>query len=63
MSWQTFPMITCPHCKKESQIDDYYDFQAGDEFECSYCEKIIFVKYIEWELTADIQAVIKPIKS
>ena len=57
MGWQEFPMITCPHCNKESQIDDYYDLQAGDTFECTECEKMIFIKYIEWILNADIQKV------
>ena len=56
MGWQTFPMITCPHCNKESQIDDYYDVQRGDEFECCKCNKIIYIRSIDQELIADIQA-------
>lgn len=56
MGWQEFPMITCPHCNKESQIDDYYDFQSGDSFECCGCEKEIYIEDIDWILSANIKA-------
>ena len=57
MGWQDFPMITCPCCNKESQIDDYYNFESGDEFECPECDKRLFIKYMDWVLTADIREV------
>ncbi len=59
MGWQEFPMITCPYCNKETQVDDYYDFEAGDTFECAECEKTIFIHYTEWILNADIQKIKK----
>lgn len=43
MAWQNFPMITCPHCGKVSQIDDYYHFKSGDSFSCPKCDKEIYV--------------------
>lgn len=37
------PMYTCPHCKRESQLDDYYDIAVGKKFDCSKCEQEIHV--------------------
>jgi len=48
-------MIECPHCGKETQIDDYYDYKSGDTFECPECEKEIYVAEIDWELAADLK--------
>ena len=56
MGWQNFPMITCPHCEKEFQVDDYYDIEADSSFECSYCEKTIYVWATDHILSGDIQA-------
>ena len=61
MGWQEFPMITCPYCDKESQIDDYCNLESGDTIECAKCEKTFFIKYTEWVLSADIQPIL-PIK-
>ena len=57
MAWQEFPMITYPHCKKRLQVesDHYYDFKAGDTFECPKCEKTIHIWQTDWTLSADIQ--------
>ena len=56
MSWQDFPMITCPHCGKEFQVDDYYNFSTGDSFDCGKCEKEIFIWATDTTLSGDIQA-------
>lgn len=42
-----FPVVECPHCNKEFQVDDYYEMGEGDEFDCRHCEKTIYVKYAE----------------
>jgi len=55
MSWQDFPMITCPLCGKESQIDDYCDFKAGDSFYCLRCGKQLYLWAIDATLSGDIQ--------
>ena len=52
--WQDFPMITCPHCDKEFQVDDYYNFSSGDSFDCSRCEKEIFIWATDIVLSGDI---------
>lgn len=41
--WSDAPMVTCPHCRKEFQLDDYYNLQTGDSFDCDKCEKEIFI--------------------
>ena len=56
MAWQDFPMITCPHCDKEFQVDDYYDFSSGDSFYCNHCEKEIFIWETDTTLSGDIRA-------
>ena len=60
MAWQDFPMITCPHCDEEFQVDDYYDLKTGDTFTCAKCEKEIYIWQTETILSGDIQA--KPYK-
>ena len=37
------PIVCCPHCEAEQQLDDYYDLQAGSSFECQHCQKEIHV--------------------
>ena len=37
------PMVECPHCEKEFQLDDYYDYETGQSFECNKCEMEIHV--------------------
>lgn len=41
--WSSFPIVRCPHCNKEFQVDDYYDLSVGDSFDCHKCEKEIFI--------------------
>jgi len=41
--WSSFPVVTCPHCKKEFQVEDYYDLKVDDSFECVHCEKEIYI--------------------
>ena len=55
-NWQDFPMIKCPHCFKEFQVDDYYGIKAGDSFTCQHCEKDIYVLAIDTTLSGDISA-------
>ncbi len=31
------PMLTCPACEVESQIDDYYDVEEDSEQDCPKC--------------------------
>ena len=45
--YTAFPMVRCPHCEKEFQVDDYYDYQAGDSFECQICEKTIYILFTD----------------
>ena len=56
MAWQDFPMITCPHCGKEFQVDDYWDVCAGSTLDCPKCEKEIYVWAVDTILSGDIQA-------
>ena len=56
MGWQDFPMITCPHCSKEFQVDDYYNIEDGDDFGCPHCGKTIYVWAVDHILCGDIQA-------
>ncbi|HEB32969.1 MAG TPA: hypothetical protein ENI15_19160 [Spirochaetes bacterium] len=60
MSWQDFPMIVCPHCLKEFQMDDYYDLSAGSTFYCGACDKEIHVWAVDTTLSGDIQAEAEP---
>jgi len=45
--WSAMPMVTCPHCKKEFQVDDYYNLHTGDSFECNHCEKEIYIHSLD----------------
>jgi hypothetical protein len=56
MAWQDFPMITCPHCQKESQIDDYYDLRMDDKIRCPNCEKTMYVWATDITLSGDIHS-------
>ena len=55
--YTTFPMVRCPHCEKEFQVDDYYDLKIDDSFDCAHCEKEIYIHFldtiIECELGTD----------
>lgn len=46
-TWNNMPMCECPHCKVDFQKDDYYDVEAGDEWECPTCDKIITVVSVD----------------
>ena len=54
MGWQNFPMIECPHCGKEIQVDDYYDLKGGDSFYCKNCEGEIYVWATDVTISGDI---------
>lgn len=54
MTWNDFPMITCPHCGEEFQADDYYDLSAGDSIDCDKCEKEIFIWAADTTISADL---------
>jgi hypothetical protein len=45
--WSSFPVVTCPHCEKEFQVDDYYDLKSGDSFDCNHCEKEIHIRQVD----------------
>lgn len=56
--YSSFPIVTCPHCECEFQVDDYYEMDIGDSFECHKCEKEIFILFkdivIEVELGTEL---------
>jgi len=56
MAWQDFPMITCPHCEEEFQVDDYYDLSSGDTFDCGRCDREIHIWATDTVLSGDIKA-------
>ena len=35
------PIVVCPACKKEFQIDESYEYDVGDDYECPECETVI----------------------
>ena len=41
--WNTLPVVTCPGCDFEWQLEDYCDIDADTEIECPSCEKVIEV--------------------
>ena len=43
MAWCELPIYKCPHCGKEGQLDEYYDYDIDDYFLCSMCEKEIYI--------------------
>lgn len=45
--WSTMPMVTCPHCEKEFQVDDYCFKQSGDTLYCQHCKKTIHILEME----------------
>ena len=54
MSWNDLPMVICPHCDKEFQVDDYYNFKSGDSFDCIRCDKEIFIHATDVTLSVDL---------
>ena len=56
MTWVNLPIIKCPHCEKEYQMDDYYDLSAGDERYCPHCEKTIYILAVDVITTALIDS-------
>jgi hypothetical protein len=53
-NYALLPTITCPHCDKVFQLNDYYDIKTGDDFDCPSCEKTIHVLSVETILEARI---------
>lgn len=45
------PMVDCPYCQHEFQVDDYYDMGVESEFDCPECERTIAI------LATDIQVI------
>lgn len=45
--YTSFPMVMCPHCEKEFQVDDYYCLEAGDSFDCGHCKKEIHIHFVD----------------
>jgi uncharacterized protein YbaR (Trm112 family) len=37
------PIVPCPACKQEFQMDDYYDVRVGSTRVCPHCEETIEV--------------------
>lgn len=58
--WVDFPIIRCPKCNKEFQIDDYYDYKSGDSFYCQHCEIEIYIHAIDTTISAEIS--LDPVK-
>jgi hypothetical protein len=48
------PMVECPHCEREFQVDDYCDFISGHIFPCPNCEKTIYICATDLVWGADI---------
>ena len=46
-NWSELPMVTCPHCEKEFQMDDYYDVSPNDDIDCPLCEQAIYFRIVE----------------
>jgi uncharacterized CHY-type Zn-finger protein len=42
-TWSRGDIITCIHCEKEFQLDEYYMYETGDEIECQKCEKTMYI--------------------
>ena len=42
-NWCDMPMITCPYCDQEFQLDGYYGYKVDDTFDCYKCEKPILI--------------------
>ena len=55
-NWNNLPMVTCPHCDKEDQWDDYYDLRAGDVRDCPNCEKEIHILELDTIITICVGA-------
>jgi hypothetical protein len=52
--WCDMPIVTCPHCGKEFQLDDYYDYKTDDSFECYKCEKPIYIHTVDMIITYEL---------
>lgn len=46
-TWSDMPMVICPHCDGEFQLEDYYDYGRGDTFDCKKCEGKIHILEME----------------
>ena len=54
-NWCVLPMITCPYCDREFQLDDYYDFDLDDIFDCYKCEKPILISHVEMIMSVRVE--------
>ena len=45
--WSSFPVVQCPHCEHNFQVDDYYDLSVDDSFYCDKCEGEIFIHSLD----------------
>jgi len=52
--WGSFPVVECPHCGKQFQVDDYYNLKAEDTFDCHECEKEIHVLMTETVIECEL---------
>lgn len=57
-TWVRFPMVECPACEKEFQVDEAYDLLPGSIIECSHCKAEIHI----WELDTVTEARISLVK-
>jgi hypothetical protein len=50
------PMVECPSCHRDFQIDDYYDFHGdNEERECPNCNTVLYCTYVETVMYATFQ--------
>ncbi len=54
-TWNDLPMITCPCCDKEFQMDDYGDVSIGDEIDCYKCEKTLCFVHVETIVSVKVE--------
>lgn len=52
--WVSFPMIHCPKCGKEFQVEEYYFLDKDSSIECQYCEVEIFILELDTVIQARI---------
>jgi NAD-dependent SIR2 family protein deacetylase len=48
------PICECPYCEKTFHWDDYHNVEAGDTYECPCCTSIIYVRFVEYTITATL---------
>ncbi|KKK56233.1 hypothetical protein LCGC14_3066560 [marine sediment metagenome] len=58
-TWNSMPIVQCPHCGKEQQLDDYYDLDVGDSRECQYCEKEMHIVNRDTTINIELATVLE----